>query len=144
MDLFNIIIIKLIFKLFITTYLTLSTLFIIHFIHSLIFKMNSLPKELEDIIVDYKNQMEHREKYEKTLMYINLIQYDILDGDSWRGDFNNHNTIQYYGGWNHAHDYYNSINELWIHKYNSDENIEEEIKVINESHNTYDIIDYSY
>ncbi len=41
-----------------------------------------LPKVLEDIIIDYKNQMEHKEKFEKSLEEIKSITYGILHGTS--------------------------------------------------------------
>ncbi len=36
--------------------------------------MNSLPKDLEDIILDYKYQMEHTHKFKNTLDIIKKIQ----------------------------------------------------------------------
>ena len=36
--------------------------------------MNFLPKELEDIIIEYKNQLEHTEKYKLTLNTINNLE----------------------------------------------------------------------
>jgi len=39
--------------------------------------MNCLPKELEDIILDYKYQIEHTHKFKKCLEEINKIEYKI-------------------------------------------------------------------
>lgn len=39
------------------------------------YKMNFLPKELEDIIIDYKHGLEHREKFTKTLNQIKSLHY---------------------------------------------------------------------
>jgi len=41
--------------------------------------MNFLPKEIEDIIVDYKNQLEYTEKYDKVIGELNntLKHYSI-------------------------------------------------------------------
>ena len=44
--------------------------------------MNSLPKDIENIIIDYKNQMErleHRKKFNKVLIYIDNIDYDVFN-----------------------------------------------------------------
>tara|TARA_B100001971_G_C18203418_1_gene546067 strand:- start:615 stop:911 length:297 start_codon:yes stop_codon:yes gene_type:complete len=41
-----------------------------------------MPKVLEDIIIDYKNQMEHKEKFEKSLEEIQSINYGIINGTS--------------------------------------------------------------
>ena len=41
--------------------------------------MNFLPKELEDIIVDYKIQLEHKEKYSKCMKEIETIEYNIIE-----------------------------------------------------------------
>lgn len=40
------------------------------------------PKVLEDIIIDYKNQMEHKEKFEKSLEEIKSITYGIINRTS--------------------------------------------------------------
>lgn len=40
------------------------------------------PKVLEDIIIDYKNQMEHKEKFEKSLEEIKSLTYGIFNGTS--------------------------------------------------------------
>ena len=96
--------------------------------------MNFLPKDLEDIIVDYKNQMEHNIKFQSTLDEINKIEYKINNhGDTWRTHDNV--TTQYYGGLNHAETLYHSDYELWVHTYiDTDDTPEEEvIKVIFES-----------
>jgi len=39
--------------------------------------MNFLPKELEDIIITYKHQLEHKEKFSKTLKQIKSLQYVV-------------------------------------------------------------------
>ena len=39
--------------------------------------MNFLPKEVEDIIINYKIQMEHKEKYSKCMNDIKKIKYII-------------------------------------------------------------------
>ena len=39
--------------------------------------MNTLPKELEDIIMDYKNQLKHSDNFKKCLKEINNIQYTL-------------------------------------------------------------------
>ena len=36
--------------------------------------MNSLPKELEDIIIDYRNNMEKNEKYDKCMKEITSVR----------------------------------------------------------------------
>ena len=77
--------------------------------------MNTLPQDLENIINDYKYQMEHKEKFKSSLDIINQIRYRLLDGDSWRSYRNI--DVQYYGGLNEADTLYNSINELWIHTF---------------------------
>lgn len=41
--------------------------------------MNFLPKEIEDIILDYKSQLEHYEKFKKCLNDINSFKYEIID-----------------------------------------------------------------
>ena len=37
--------------------------------------MNTLPKDIEDIILDYKNQLEHSERYEPVLQQIRNMEY---------------------------------------------------------------------
>ena len=61
--------------------------------------MNFLPKELEDIIVDYKIQMEHKEKYSKCMKEINNIEYDIyeLPEEDIQAEINEHMMF-----WNNA------------------------------------------
>ena len=64
--------------------------------------MNTLPIELENIIIDYKNQMEHKEKFQSTLEAINNIEYFIfkqynvssraLPGAGYMND----NNVEYY------------------------------------------------
>ena len=39
--------------------------------------MNCLPKEVEDIIITYKYQLEHRERFSKTLKQIKLLKYTL-------------------------------------------------------------------
>ena len=44
-----------------------------------------LPKDIENIIIDYKNQMEHIEKFKLTLNEINKISHEISPGgDTYR------------------------------------------------------------
>lgn len=46
--------------------------------------MNFLPKDIENIIIDYKEQIiksEHQEKFKKTLDEINNISHMIIDND---------------------------------------------------------------
>ena len=40
------------------------------------YNMNTLPKELENIIIDYKNQLELKDKYDKVLKGINKIKIE--------------------------------------------------------------------
>ncbi len=91
--------------------------------------MNFLPKDLENIIVDYQTKMEHLEKFQASLDKINEIEY-IIDGRyTWRTHDNV--TAQYYGGLNHADTLFNSHNELWVHTYIEVDGIDEEyIKII--------------
>ena len=81
------------------------------------FKMNFLPKELEDIIVNYKAQMEHKEKFQSSLEKIKEIEHREDDFSSFikRG--------------NHEARYYNVLyqddpndlnNQLWVHVYGAD------------------------
>jgi len=92
--------------------------------------MNFLPQAIEDIIVDYKIQLEHRETFQSTLNEINDIIYVINVSDTFRisGDM----TTQYYGGLNQAETLYHSINELWVHTYSEDEMVGEIITTIYE------------
>jgi len=46
--------------------------------------MNCLPKELEDIILDYKYQIEHTQKFKKCLETINKIDYKIYENNNRR------------------------------------------------------------
>ncbi len=39
--------------------------------------MNTLPKELEEIIITYKNQIEHKDRFQPTLDIIKNIYYEI-------------------------------------------------------------------
>jgi hypothetical protein len=69
--------------------------------------LSTLPKVLEEIIIDYKNQMDHKEKFQSTIDIINDIVYTTGvydDGElllSTRNSymFNNHmfnNHVEYY------------------------------------------------
>jgi hypothetical protein len=66
--------------------------------------LSTLPKVLEEIIIDYKNQMDHKEKFKPTLDEINNIRYEIFEDNkivtSRRGLYNegymNDNYIEYY------------------------------------------------
>ena len=40
--------------------------------------LSQLPKELEDIIIDYKSQLEHKEKFQKTLNTIKSLNISYL------------------------------------------------------------------
>jgi hypothetical protein len=75
--------------------------------------MNFLPKELENIINNYKHQMEHKEKIQSTLKEINKITYIESEGTSWRSY--GITSVNYYGGLNE--DIYENCYELWIHSY---------------------------
>ena len=59
--------------------------------------------------------MEHKEKFQSSLAEINVMSYTIIDGESWR-TFNNIST-QCYGGLNVANNIYDTINELWVHTF---------------------------
>ena len=52
--------------------------------------MEQLPLDIENIILDYKAQLEHREKFQKCLEQINHIDHNICDFDD-----NNDTTIMY-------------------------------------------------
>ena len=45
--------------------------------------MNFLPKEIKNIINDYKNQLEHKQNFSKTLTKINSIKYSTYT--DWEG-----------------------------------------------------------
>ena len=79
--------------------------------------MNSLPLDIENIIIDYKNQMEHREKFKNSLNIIKKIQYNITtEGDSFRTY--ERTSVQYYNFMNKLEEhcyFHHDINELWIH-----------------------------
>ena len=79
--------------------------------------MEYLPLDLENIIVDFKEQMErkeHKDSLQSTLDEINQISYSVTDGVSWRTYYDNsvecYSKLNYYGG-------YDGINELLIHTY---------------------------
>ncbi len=100
--------------------------------------MNFLPKDLEDIIVDYKTQMEHLEKFHTSLDKINEIEYIINQRYTWRTHDNV--TTQYHEVEINLDDddYYNSHKELWVHRYfdiddddtSEEEEEEEDIQII--------------
>lgn len=80
--------------------------------------INTLPLELENIIGDFKEEMEqveHKQKFKSTLDEINKIRYTITGGDSWRSY--GITSVQYYGGLNETETIYDSINRLCIHTY---------------------------
>lgn len=85
--------------------------------------MEDLPHELENIVNEYKEQMEfldnrvaHKERFKSTLDRINKISYSVTRGDSWR-TIPGKCLTQYYGGLNHAETLYKSTYELWVHTY---------------------------
>jgi hypothetical protein len=43
-----------------------------------IMNMNFLPQELESMITDYKNQMEHKEKYQKCMIELKNLNRDAI------------------------------------------------------------------
>jgi hypothetical protein len=80
--------------------------------------MNFLPEELENIINDYKYQMEHIEKFQSTLDIIDNITYIESEGNSWRSYGTT--TVHCYGESTEVLMYlgntiYESCHELWIH-----------------------------
>ena len=77
--------------------------------------MENLPEELENIIMDYKYQMEHQQRFQLTLDEINQISYTMNGYDSWRSYGSR--TVQYYGGFNEVGTLYDTEYELWIHTY---------------------------
>ncbi len=46
--------------------------------------MNSLPTDILNIIINYKNELEHKEKFEKTLKLIKNCAYEISNSESER------------------------------------------------------------
>jgi len=61
--------------------------------------MNSLPKEIEDIITTYTHQIEHVKKFEKTLRKIKQIKHEV----TWDNDLGINisclgKTLYFYGG----------------------------------------------
>jgi len=44
--------------------------------------LSTLPKVLEEIIIDYKNQMDHKEKFQPTINMINDIEYTTGEYDN--------------------------------------------------------------
>ena len=88
-----------------------------------------LPKDLNDIIIDYKEQLEHTLKFQKTLDKINNITYQTNHRESWRT--HESKTVNCYGGLNCANLMRNSIHELWIHTFTKvDGNFSEENEII--------------
>jgi len=60
--------------------------------------MDILPKELSNIIIDYKNGMEHQEKFKKSLSIIKNIKIDRQinnENDSMIMSYNNNIFIAY-------------------------------------------------
>ena len=107
--------------------------------------INTLPLELENIIGDFKEQMEqmeHKQKFKSTLDEINKIRYRMNGEDSWRSY--GITSVQYYGGLNDADTLYDSIHELWVHTYETtppymNGDLGEEIETIT---TIYESIDY--
>ena len=79
--------------------------------------MNFLPKDIEDIIIDYKNQLEryeeHNKKFRKTLDQIDYMIYNIIKNKS-----NISYTIRYLN-MRKTFYYYDSDKNHFFH-YNSD------------------------
>ncbi len=81
--------------------------------------LNKLPLVLEEIIVDYKEEMEfneirhnHQQIFKSTLCEINKISYSVVNGDSWRTYYEK--TVECYGALNQGD---NSNYQLWIQTY---------------------------
>ena len=70
--------------------------------------MNFLPKELENIIVDYKYQLEHKEKFNSSLNNIKQITYKIDPEDNTSERFINERRVIM-----HNNDD-NNGNQLWF------------------------------
>jgi len=84
--------------------------------------LSELPLVLEEIVIDYKEEMEfveirheHKQTFQSTLDEINKISYSIVNGDSWRTYYEI--TVECYGGLNQGDTLYNSIYQLWIQTY---------------------------
>ena len=96
--------------------------------------MEYLPLDLENIIVDFKEQMErkeHKDSFQSTLDEINQISYSVTDGVSWRTY--NDNSVECYGELNYCGGC-DGINELWIHTHETtpptDDYIGEQIETL--------------
>jgi hypothetical protein len=55
--------------------------------------MDLLPKEVENIINDYKNNLEHKEKLNKSLKQIENMKYEIVPNGNSRRIFKNKRII---------------------------------------------------
>ena len=71
--------------------------------------MNSLPKELEDIIIDYRNNMEKTEKYDKCMKEITTVRL------FFKFEFKEGESLYYTVGYMYPEDggiYYNNFDEM--------------------------------
>ncbi len=84
--------------------------------------MNNLPLEIENIIIDYKMQMDHREKFAKSIEKINNIHHTIMDTTSYRVNDDTNIEVEMYGGHNmdeRSKGHY----EFWCHRYTTEREI---------------------
>ena len=88
-------------------------------IYSLLFllsKMNFLPKEIENIIIDYKEQIEkeeHKKKFNKTLENIKNINYFLVEEEN---DDYEERCYRYYSSYFNGdiiYFIYNKNDDLW-------------------------------
>jgi hypothetical protein len=96
--------------------------------------MDFLPIEVENIINHYKNQIEHIEKFKKTLKQIESIKYEVKESDInlfYSNRILNNRKIEYYSS--NVYDFrsFYELDELYIYKYyGENDNID---KIIHET-----------
>lgn len=90
--------------------------------------MNSLSLVIENIILDYKIQMEqieHKLKFQKTLDEINKVIHCCNHRESYRTYRNK--MVNCYGGLNCANLMRDSVHELWVHGFTKINDVESEL-----------------
>ena len=81
--------------------------------------MNFLPTEIEDIILDNKYQIEHKENLSRCLDELKQIKIKHTESDTFI-TYSNGREVQYYGGWN-LDNTGKGNDELWVHNYKNDD-----------------------
>jgi len=102
--------------------------------------LEKLPKEIRNIILDYKYQIIQSEKLKNCLEEIKNIKFEYFFFETVITYPSK--TVEYYGGWEFNRYNYKGIYKFWIHKYIGEKDGYSHIQIIKEQVNKPNIISY--